>query len=128
MLKGNLSAAGRLCIHEGVEDADHHRDPARDALGGPQQNNAMGTVEMKGLWIRIQQALSAPLNARGALLWLASQSINIALPLDGRWIEVLETRLPDGRQAFQAIEYPGQQSVTGVPWQILAWIQGRIST
>ncbi len=88
----------------------------------------MGAIEIKGLWIRIQQALSAPLNARGALLWLASQSINIALPLDGRWIEVIETRLPDGRQAFQAIEYPSQQSVTGVAWQILAWIQGRIST
>ena len=84
-------------------------------------------MDLKRLLGRIQQELSALLSARSAVFWQGREGIHVAMPPDGRWLEVREHRLPDGRQAFQAVEYPGQQSMIGAGWQVLAWIQARIS-
>ena len=76
---------------------------------------------------RIQAEIGLILDSKRAQIALSGEGIAIALPEQGRWLALTPTTTPEGRQAWQGLEYPGQAAHVGCEWQLLAWLQQRVT-
>ena len=75
---------------------------------------------------RIQAEIGLTLASKRAICALSGEGIAVAMPEQGRWLEVEPTVLPGGRQAWHGVEYPGQQSHVGCEWQTMVWLRHRL--